>query len=160
RNLVDLDGSLLGRCHEVDGEQFVDTSCLFLTKSAFNIVDVWYRMPASVAAIGDRIIWKAIKDSKLPCAHHRTPTVNYRTRYRAHYEHFGKTPPAGARHRHIQMTSTGQYLSATISVSSDPKVRQTDGVQPRRTRVSLCMIVRNEEGRLADCLTPVAKLVE
>src|SRR5207244_1055632 len=32
RALHDLDGQMLGLCPEVDGETFVDTNCLFLTR--------------------------------------------------------------------------------------------------------------------------------
>ncbi len=47
RNLYGPDGRLLGRCPEVEGEQFVDTNCLFLTSAAFAAVSVWYMAPRS-----------------------------------------------------------------------------------------------------------------
>jgi hypothetical protein len=52
RMLYDLDGQLLGPCYEVDGDTFVDTNCLFLTRQAFRLVAVWYLMPRSLIEIG------------------------------------------------------------------------------------------------------------
>src|ERR1700730_14939645 len=97
RNLVDLEGRLLGRCREVDGDKFADTSTLFFTRAAYGLVAVWYRMPRALTPIGDRVMWKAAKDGNLVRAHRDEPTVNYRTNYLAHYRYFGKTPPAGAK---------------------------------------------------------------
>jgi glycosyltransferase involved in cell wall biosynthesis len=159
RNLIDLEGSLLGQCREVDGEKFVDTSCLLLTRAAFGIVQVWYQMPREVVAICDRVVWKAIKDAGLSRAHLAQPTVNFRTRYRGHYEYFGKAVPVGAKHVHIEATPSGQFLSATVSVSETVVPASRDRTtQPYTARVSLCMIVKNEERHLADCLAPLANL--
>ena len=47
---------------------------------------------------GDRVVWQAILAAQLTRAHHGRPTVNFRTRYLAHYHHFGKEPPPGAKH--------------------------------------------------------------
>ena len=159
RNLVDLQGQLLGLCREVDGEKFVDTSCLFLTRKAFDMIAVWYRMPVTLSAIGDRVVWKAIRDANLSRAHRPIPTVHFRTHYRAHYEFYGKTPPAGARHAHIEMTPEGQFLSATISVTpTTAPLPAATACRTGKPRVSLCMIVKNEENHLGDCLALVAKL--
>jgi glycosyltransferase involved in cell wall biosynthesis len=97
RTLYDLDGRHLGPCPEVNGSTFVDTNCLFLTKRAFSTVAVWYLMPRSMVEIGDRVVWKAIKDAKLKRAHVDRATVNYRTRHKSHYLHFGKEPPPEAK---------------------------------------------------------------
>src|SRR5205085_2801885 len=79
RNLVDLEGKLLGRCAESDGERFADTSSLFLTPKAYGLVAVWYRMPRKLAPICDRVIWKSLLDEKISRSHWPVPTVNFRT---------------------------------------------------------------------------------
>jgi glycosyltransferase involved in cell wall biosynthesis len=177
RNLVDLEGQFLGRCPEVDGEKFADTSSLFWTRAAFGIVAVWYQMPRALAPACDRIVWKAVKDQKLTRAHHGTPTVNFRTQYAAHYRHFGRQPPPGAKHVEVQMTSAGEYVGAEVSSLAlspsphpsppstgerGPEKRSDDPLSSRGQTafpaVSLCMIVKNEEARLGECLAPIASL--
>ena len=88
------DGTLLGRCPEVDGEQFVDTNCLFLTAAAFAVVARWYLLPPGQELAGDRHVWQTIKAMQLPRAHTGLPTVAYRTLHRFHYDYFGVEPPA------------------------------------------------------------------
>lgn len=112
RNLVDLDGNLLGRCPEVDGERFVDTSCLFLTHAAFGMVSVWYRMPRTVAAACDRVMWQAIKDEKLTRAHLAFPTLQFRTSYGVHYRYFGKDVPTGAKYVLLERSPEGRLAAA------------------------------------------------
>jgi glycosyltransferase involved in cell wall biosynthesis len=142
RTLFDLDGNLLGPCPEVDGERFVDTNCLFLTRAAFGIVAAWYLVPRPQAEVGDRVVWRAVLDTRLTRAHHGQPTVNYRTRHQAHYRHFAKEPPPDARRLNPAP------LTPLLPVAA------------ARQRVSLCMIVRDEEHNLGDCLRPVAGLVD
>jgi glycosyltransferase involved in cell wall biosynthesis len=97
RNLHRLDGTFLGKCFEVDGERFVDTSCLFLTRAAFNIIHVWWLMAPEYHAIDDRMIWANVKGRNLSRAHSEKATVAYRTAFTNHYRHFGENPPAGAK---------------------------------------------------------------
>jgi glycosyltransferase involved in cell wall biosynthesis/predicted Zn-dependent protease len=154
RNLRNLEGDLLGRCPEADGVEFADTSCLFLTPAAFGMVSAWYRMPPALGVIGDRVVWKALKDAGLSLAHSPEPTVNFRSHYVAHYTHFGKTPPPGTKHVQFELSPTGEYLTAHAVVLEEPSCSSSPG----RQRVSLCMIVKNEEAHLVDCLGPVASL--
>ena len=116
RKLVDLSGRLLGACSEVDGEKFVDTSSLFLTRAAFGVIAAWYRMPRALAPIGDRVVWKAVKDEKLTRSHHCLPTVNYRTKYIEHYTYFRQPPPPGATHVRIKTNAKGDYVDAEVLV--------------------------------------------
>ena len=97
RNLHRLDGTLLGKCFEVDGERFVDTNCLFLTRAAFNIIQVWYLMAPKYHAIDDRVIWAHIKSKNLSRAHSGNTTVAYRTAFANHYRRFGEKPPEGTK---------------------------------------------------------------
>ena len=97
RNLHRLDGTLLGKCPEVNGESFVDTNCLFLTRSAFNIVQVWWSMNPKYHPIDDRVIWANILERNLSRAHSVKATVAYRTAFDFHYLRFGESPPDGAK---------------------------------------------------------------
>jgi glycosyltransferase involved in cell wall biosynthesis len=97
RNLHTLDGRLIARCPEVDGERFVDTNCLFLTRPAFGVLAGWYLMPPELKLVGDRVIWAKVRELGLSRAHTGRPTVAYRTAYEPHYRHFGLPVPPGAK---------------------------------------------------------------
>ena len=130
RNIVDLQGCLLGPCKETDGENFVDTSSIFLTRAAFGIIAVWHGIPQRLAAICDRLVWKAIKDANLARAHNPASTVNFRSNYRAHYLSSGRQPPRGAKHVHITMTATGEYVSAETTIDdARPVAHATVGIR-------------------------------
>jgi hypothetical protein len=106
RNLHRLDGTLLGCCRETNGENFVDTSCYFLTRVAFPVVPVWWMMESWMHAIDDRVVLTRIRQAGLTQAHSPLPTVAYRTAFKFHYERFGETPPPG--------TKTGKEIFAAI----------------------------------------------
>ena len=97
RNLYRPDRTLLGRCPEVDGERFVDTSCMFLTRAAFPAVAAWYLMGPERVFVGDRYVWEVIKNRGVTRAHTGLPTVCYRTLFRIYYDYFGVAPPAEAK---------------------------------------------------------------
>ena len=97
RNLHRLDGTLLGKCFEVDGTRFVDTNCLFLTRAAFDIIPVWWLMPPRFHAIDDRVVWANIMKRNFSRAHSEKTTVAYRTAFANHYRNFGEEPPEGAK---------------------------------------------------------------
>jgi hypothetical protein len=97
RMLFAPDGGRLGICPEVDGRLFVDTNCMFLLRGAFPVISEWCLAPRELAMVADRVVWKRVQELGIACAHHRSPTVNYRTQYLVHFEHFGVTPPPGAK---------------------------------------------------------------
>lgn len=97
RNLHRLDGSLLGNCFEVDGERFVDTSCLFVTRAAFSVIHIWWMMPHKYHPIDDRVFWANIRSRRISRAHTGLATVAYRTAFANHYRHFGENPPQGTK---------------------------------------------------------------
>jgi glycosyltransferase involved in cell wall biosynthesis len=106
RNLHRLDGTLIGLCSDTDGENFVDTSCYFLTRVAFSIVPVWWMMEPWMHAVDDRVVLMQIKQAGLTRAHSSQATVAYRTAFKFHYERFGEAPPPG--------TKTGQEISVAL----------------------------------------------
>ena len=116
RNLHRLDGSLLGKCIEVDGKNFVDTSCILLTRKAFNIIQVWWMMSPKFHAIDDRVVWAYIKKRNLSVVHSAKPTVAYRTAFVNHYRNFGEEPPQG--------TKTGEEIYALLKEIHDEQMQQ------------------------------------
>lgn len=111
RSLHWLDGRYLGPCPEVDGENFVDTNCLLITRAAFALVLTWAAMPPELHAIGDRVVWAAVHAQRFERTHHGAPTVAYRTPWAWHYRCFGHTPPLGTRegeHVYRLMEQIGQ----------------------------------------------------
>ncbi len=97
RNLHHLDGTYLGRCAECDGQFFVDTNCLFLTKDAFPVISVWFNMDRGLDAVGDRVVWFQIQQLGYSTAHDVEASVHYRTTYRGHYEQLKIAPPPDAK---------------------------------------------------------------
>lgn len=92
-----LDGSLLYRNGENDGERHVDTSCFFLTRAAFSLLPLWALIPRELAGVGDRVFWAMVKASGLQRAHCHVSTVNYRTAYAVDYTSRGEEPPPGCK---------------------------------------------------------------
>ena len=153
--ICDRDGKVMGHCTEVDGDVFADTSCLFLTRKAFPFLASWYLMPSEQGSFGDRVMWEAIRRSSTTRTHQPIATVNYRTNYRTHYEQFGIKPPPGIKEKvevPIEIAARPMHLARGDAPGSASAAK--------RERISLCLIVRDEEKNLADCLRPVAKLVD
>lgn len=97
RNLYRPDGTFLDVCRESDGKTFCDTNCFFLTRPAMPLASHWVFKDKSLAAIGDRVIFQALKQA-FPAWHHCSkPTVNYESCVAAHYLERGLTPPPDAR---------------------------------------------------------------
>jgi len=173
RTLYDLNEELLGHCPEVDGKNFVDANCLFLTEKAFGIVALWYLTPGSGTGFKDHIVWKAIRDARLKRVHVNRATVNFRTPHRVHYLHFGKEPPEQCKQ------ITAPILTAPRPIPSQPealyrwedRLPSTPLAPPISTAIeatacegppptiSLCLIARNEEATIQKCLRSVADLV-
>lgn len=107
RNLHRLDGSLLGLCTEVDGEEFVDNNCYFFTREAFTLIPVWWMMEPHHHPIDDRVMHAHIRSQKQSHVHATVPTVAYRTAFRAHYQKFGEEPPPG--------TKDGEEIARSIT---------------------------------------------
>lgn len=98
RTIHRTDGSLMGTdTNESDGEKFCDTSCLYLTRSAFGLLPLWAMMPKPLSISGDRLIWTAVINQGFRRARCVQPTVAYRTPYAIHYQTIGEAPPPDAK---------------------------------------------------------------
>jgi hypothetical protein len=109
RSLHRLDGSVLSPVGERgDGIDGVDTSCLFLTAAAYRVVPVWSLVPRRLHAIGDRVVWSAVRALGFRVARRLPATVRYRTSFRIHYEELGEAPPPGAKD-HAPITAAKKW---------------------------------------------------
>lgn len=108
RWLTRLDGTLIGKCGDSNGEDLADTSTLFVTRQAFPLLPMWGLLPKTLASVGDRVWWMLARQSKAPRAHCDEPTVFYRTSYAAHYRAIGEAPPPGA--KEVPEIPPGDYI--------------------------------------------------
>jgi len=121
RDFHRLDGSFMCTdTYDSDGQKHADTSCLFLTRAAFEILPLWAMMPKQLGAAGDQIVWEAIVARGFPRAHCRTPTVAFRTQYQIHYQNAREVPPPGTK---TYSTSTGKAESWWLSLPPDTRLK-------------------------------------
>ena len=98
RTLHSLSGTPLAiREHDEAALRHVDTSCLLVHRSAFDLVTVWSDMPQILAPIGDRVFVAAIRHKRLAVRSTGRATVAYRTQYAAHYRAVGAPVPDTAK---------------------------------------------------------------
>ncbi len=168
RTLHHVDGTLLGRCPETDGEAFVDTNCMFLTREAFPIVSVWHTLDRRLDPIGDRVIWFQAKQLGISTAYSGEPTVCYRTNYREHYELFNAVPPPGAKTGYdhyptrklfedLKAAALGEKGGDPAAVGIERPITSEDGMLPRMRQrrhvlISLIGLPRAQIDRLLDGL--------
>jgi len=79
---------------ESNGYDFCDTNCMLLTRNVLPLLTSWITTHDK-ALWSDRIFWNTILDSRISKSHYEIPTVNYYSKWAAHYVNAGKTPPAG-----------------------------------------------------------------
>lgn len=78
---------------ESNGDNMVDTNCMFLNRKSLNLMTYWVTEPKN-ALISDRQFWGAIQHFKFRIARNLKPTVNYVTKWAWHYQYAGvEIPP-------------------------------------------------------------------
>ena len=105
-----LDGQEL-RVQEKDELELrhVDTSCLLLHRRAFNILDVWLKMPKPLSPICDRVFFTGIKKNHYRVEFTRQKSVAFRSQYLAHYQH-SKIDTAGLNLKESVVKETYKWL--------------------------------------------------
>lgn len=96
RTLHRRDGSFMVRCPTVNGQPFIDTSCLLVMKTAFRHMIGWVLFGQEVAALMDQHVWSHMRQAGARLGFLDRATVSYRTRHASHYRLIGETPPPGA----------------------------------------------------------------
>ncbi len=158
RTLHHVDGTVLGQCGENDGEDFVDTNCMFLSKEAFPVVSIWHTVDRRLDPIGDRVVWFQIKQLGLTTAYSSEPSVCYRTNYREHYERFNVEPPPGAKtgYDHFPSRKLFEDLKAA-AVGIERPITSDDGMlqsvrRRRHVLISVIGLPRAQLDRILDGL--------
>jgi glycosyltransferase involved in cell wall biosynthesis len=83
--------------HAEDCLLHVDTSCIFLSKSAFSLLPIWMQMPRELGPACDRVFLAAMKHHRFRFASTQKRTVAFSTQYAYHYQLAGRTPPDGSK---------------------------------------------------------------
>jgi hypothetical protein len=96
RMLHRLDGTPMMKCPTVNGETFIDTSCLLVFRPAFKHLIAWVLQGQETAAETDQFLWRLLRDSGVPMAFVDRPSVAYRTRHQVHYGQANEAHPPGA----------------------------------------------------------------
>jgi FkbM family methyltransferase len=96
RTIHRLDGSFM-YLDKGDSNKFIDTSCLCIFRSAFDLLPLWGMMPPKFGEFGDRVMWQAILERGLSRSHSPNPTVGFRSQYAASYRGIGEKPPPNAK---------------------------------------------------------------
>lgn len=80
---------------EPNDKSAIDTSCFFITRSAFHLLPFWAIKPREFSPINDHIMAAAIRFQNLSLACTEQRTVAFCSRYNTHYEMVGQIPPVG-----------------------------------------------------------------
>jgi hypothetical protein len=96
RMLHRLDGTPMIKCPTVNGETYIDTSCMMVLRPAFRHLIAWALEAQDTAAETDQFLWRMLRDSGSPMAFVDRPTVAYRTRHQIHYGQAREASPPGA----------------------------------------------------------------
>ena len=97
RNICTLDGELMGICFEIDPKEFIDTNCFMIHRSSKSLCSIWWMIQDDQHIFGDKILYKHILENKILTTHYQKPTVNYRTNFNFHYQHYGYPIPETAK---------------------------------------------------------------
>lgn len=97
RMIMRLDGTPMARCVGSDGNQFCDTNCLTVFRSAFHHMAIWATMSPELHPIDDRVVWKYILDNRLSRAHTAKATVRYRATAAGFYRDLSEPVPKEAK---------------------------------------------------------------
>jgi glycosyltransferase involved in cell wall biosynthesis len=96
RMLHRLDGTPMMKCPTVDGQKYIDTSCLLVFRPAFRHLIAWALQSQEKAAETDQFLWRLMRDSGVRMAFVDRATVAYRTRHQVHYSQAREAHPSGA----------------------------------------------------------------
>lgn len=97
RNICTLEGEIMGLCFETNPNQFIDMNCYMIHKSVKNICSVLWLMNPEHHIFDDKVLFANIKQNKIPFKYYDTPTVNYRTNFNFHYQHYGFPIPESSK---------------------------------------------------------------
>jgi len=97
RTMHRIDGTLMPLLQRSDNNQHVDTSCLFVAASAFDLLPIWGTWPVELSPVDDRMFWKAAVGRGYAHAFTGALTACYEASHVGRYQAIGETPPTQAR---------------------------------------------------------------
>jgi len=101
-----LDGTPLCKCLNSGTRSFCDSSCIYVSRKAFELLALWAEIPAYAHAIGDRVFWHyALRRGFTPFLTNDY-TVAYRAKHHSFYLRCGEQAPPDA----IQSDDTKRAL--------------------------------------------------
>jgi len=115
RDFYDPQGRRLAMT-EVDEDNLthVDTSCLMLHSSVFELTEIWSRMPKKLSPVCDRIFYFGVRHRKYMSGFTRKRTVGFTTLYTSHYNSLGLPVPANG--KAIPLDDIMAYLTSVEGV--------------------------------------------
>lgn len=113
RSFHRIDGTYMAECSASDGEQFVDTNCLFVARPAFALLSRWILMDPQWHGIDDRVFWDHVKQQGVSRAHVARSTVAYRAQFTGAYEDCREPVPAEARRTNGVARALQSWTAAT-----------------------------------------------
>ena len=96
RTIYGLDGKALYVDRiESNGENMVDTNCMFLSNRTCYFMSFWITQP-SHRLVSDRVFWQSCLSNGITVVRCETPTVAYVSKWAWHYQHAGTAIPDDA----------------------------------------------------------------
>ena len=89
----------------------VDTSCFFLHKSCYELLNIWLEMPKILSPLCDAIFFAAIKHKKYGFCSTKKRTVAFRSKYLSHYVTANVRPP-------LNLKSEAEFIPALDFLNS------------------------------------------
>lgn len=104
RTIHAIDGSELPNVQDPEEANLthIDTSCYMLHRSAFELNDIWLKMPKPLSPICDRVFLKGVITKRFTIVSTRAKTVAFRSQYEDHYRAANLTPPTNAKRNIIK----------------------------------------------------------
>lgn len=93
----------------------VDTSCYMFHRAAFAVFPAWINMPAPLHAVGDRVVFRWLRQHRFSLAFLKRKTVGYTTHYKIHYQVAGVPVPDDARDQ-VDYKAAWEYLKTAAGV--------------------------------------------
>lgn len=116
RELYDHNDQVLDITEAAEDELLhVDTSCFFISRSAFTLLPIWMQMPKGLGPACDRVFFAAVKYYRFKFESTRKRTVAFSTQYEYHYQLAGKAAPKGTK-RADCLVSVFEYLKTIDGV--------------------------------------------
>lgn len=95
----------------------VDTSCFFISRSAFSLLPIWMQMPRELGPVCDRVFLAAMKHHRIGFVSTSKRTVAFSTQYAFHYYLARRAPPEGSKPVDVLLEGF-KYLASVDAVDT------------------------------------------